>query len=158
MDEVFGTHRCATGMSVPGSRAWSTGGSRHRLGHREVRWTRGIPQVPLEISYEFCHDDADGRRPVRIWPRVAGCRLGVLVCAVVGRRGGVRPFESAVGRVLGTGAGKGRSGRQIVNVLPRPSSLSTAIVPSCASTMALVMVSPRPVPGIACRVAIAVRK
>src|ERR1039457_1997269 len=94
-------------MSVPGSRAWSTGGSRHRLGHREVRWTRGIPQVPLEISYEFCHDDADGRRPVRIWPRVAGCRLGVLVCAVVGRRGGVRPFESAVGRVLGTGGGQG---------------------------------------------------
>jgi hypothetical protein len=44
-----------------------------------------------------------------------------------------------------------------VNVLPRPSSLSTVIVPWCAATMALVMVSPSPVPWIACRLAIAVR-
>ena len=43
-------------------------------------------------------------------------------------------------------------------MLPRSSSLSTAMVPLCAATMALAMVSPRPVPGIACRVAASERK
>src|ERR1039457_1855470 len=76
-------------------------------GYRRIHGELTKLGATLEISYEFCHDDADGRRPVRIWPRVAGCRLGVLVCAVVGRRGGVTPFESAVGRVLGTGGGQG---------------------------------------------------
>ena len=35
-------------------------------------------------------------------------------------------------------------------VAPRPSSLSTAIVPPCASTIAWLIASPRPVPWIAC--------
>ncbi len=54
-------------------------------------------------------------------------------------------------------AGTGRSGRRTVNVLPWPSVLSAVMAPPCASTMALAMASPRPVPGITCRVAAAVR-
>jgi hypothetical protein len=66
-------------------------------------------------------------------------------CAWTGTAPGLKPGKSA------------GAGRRTVNVLPRPSALSTVIVPWCAATMALVMVSPRPVPWISCRLAIAVR-
>jgi hypothetical protein len=44
-----------------------------------------------------------------------------------------------------------------MTVVPLPGSLSTEIEPSCASTMALLIVSPRPVPWMARSVTLGAR-
>lgn len=46
----------------------------------------------------------------------------------------------------------------MVNVVPSPSVLATWMSPPCACAMALVMVNPRPTPGMACLVAVDARK
>ena len=45
-------------------------------------------------------------------------------------------------------------GSERLNAVPTPSSLSTSSSPSCAVTIAFVIVSPRPTPGTALRVAV----
>src|ERR1035438_1936707 len=115
---------------------------------------------------------ADGRRVLVAWRldelfdvRVLDDLTGVAVLAAEPGPGGDDRFPALLSDIVPWWSrwartprpAKELSGRRTVNVLPRPSSLSTVIVPWCASTMALVMVSPSPVPWITCRLAIAVR-
>src|SRR6266545_1294622 len=66
--------------------------------------------------------------------------------------------DHAVASMASTGSLLARSGSSTRKVVPLPSLLSTVIRPPCASTMALTIASPRPVPGMASSAAAVERK
>src|SRR6266536_623175 len=101
------------------------------------------------------------------WPGTAGVPrfppLGLGLSPVRVRERKLSPFwrvgaQATRARVATSRSCSTPSGSSTRTVVPALSTLSSAIRPRCRSTIAFVIASPRPVPGIACSVALELRK